>query len=129
MSPVAPSSLNTGRNAGAGNGDRRKAERYRPLDSLHMTLICEGRDYDCCLEDISLDGLRLRLGAEVPIGENMVLRHPVAGEFRMKRVWVEAKRLGARFQDAGPKLEHTLRCIQLVLDARDERSMTATKKN
>jgi hypothetical protein len=108
-----------GKNDVGVEGERRKAERYRSVDSLHMVLVCEGRHYDCYLEDISLEGLGLRVEAEIPLGGVMILRHPVAGDFRLKPLWVEAKRLGARFHDAGPKLEHTLRCIQLVLDAPD----------
>ena len=114
-----------GKNDAAADGDRRKAERYRPVGSLHMVLTCEGRDYHCSLENISLDGLSLRVEGEVPVAAVMILRHPVAGEFRLKPVWAEAKRLGARFQDAGPKLEHTLRCIQLVLDAQGTRPLSS----
>lgn len=102
----------------AAAGSRRQSARFRLADAPVMTLVSDGRRLSCRLVDISLGGVGLRVEAELSACGDLVLEHPVAGAFPLRRVWLVADRLGACFQSDEPKLEHTLRCIQLVLNAK-----------
>jgi PilZ domain len=95
-----------------GETDNRKFERIAVLWS--GTLICEGRDIDCLIVNVSPAGAMIRVeNPELPSNKAVVLRSPRFGELSGDITWRKDKELGVEFSDSeeevSKKLEKALR--------------------
>ena len=95
--------------------DRRKSRRYPTTEHAPVTVTSGGKIYAGHVEDISLDGIRLRFRDDVPDGRVVALDHPVAGTLCGSCVWRRPGELGVELQLPKAGLERALRCICLVL--------------
>lgn len=101
-------------NAPAGP-ERRKSRRYAAPDRSPITATAGGKVYNCYVEDISLDGIKLRFQDDMPQSRVIALDHPVAGTLCGSCVWRQPGELGVELQLPKAGLERVLRCICLVL--------------
>ena len=103
--------------------ERRRAARFPVSDPGQAALTAGGRRHPCRIADISLGGLRLEVTAPLAPGAELILDHPEAGLFLGRCAWQADSGLGFQFTPVCPDLEHTLRCVNLVLgDAEDRKA-------
>ncbi|RMD60862.1 MAG: PilZ domain-containing protein [Alphaproteobacteria bacterium] len=95
--------------------ERRKARRLTPDDKVALTATSGGHTYACTIEDISLDGLRLRFHGALPPGNLIALDHPIAGPICGRCVWRDGNVMGVELQIPSTDLERVLKCICLLL--------------
>ena len=100
--------------------DRRRSERFGLDQTTTVTLSIAGRDYRCCLEDISYGGLRVRFEDQVPDGDRVVLEHGFVGKLYGTKAWQGDAALGIEFQTTEGALEHALQCVGLLVSPDDE---------
>ena len=102
------------KDASAGS-ERRKSRRHPTAEHAPVTVTSGGKVYTCYVEDISLNGIRLRFQDDVPDSNVIALDHPVAGTLCGSCVWRKPGELGVELVFPKAGLERALRCICLVL--------------
>lgn len=104
--------------------ERRQSERYSPSDPMTVTLNVGERRFACTIEDVSMDGVRLRFDGEGPSQDELKLVHKVAGEIGGQRVWQEDGAIGISMQGEDRKVTRLLQCLALMLipepDSKDD---------
>ena len=105
----------------AADADRRHTQRFQVEDLNRLTLLAGGRSYQCEVEDISRGGVCLSLDDVAPLASEVVLEHAGAGHFRGRRIWSQGNRIGVSFNETGSDLNHTLRCIQMLMSDKKDR--------
>lgn len=98
-------------------GDRRKSQRLAVRNPPPLTAMSGGKVYTCYVEDISVDGVRLRFDGHTPKGAVIALDHDMAGTLCGSCTWRDDddKTIGVELQLPQGDLERVLRFICLVL--------------
>lgn len=97
--------------------ERRRRQRIPIEERPLLTLTAAGRDFHARIEDISLEGARLRVEGEQPPEGEIVISHPRAGELRGRCAWRGAGTIGVTFDEPKSELERTLQCLAIALFA------------
>lgn len=97
--------------------ERRRRQRIAIEERPLLTLTAGGREFHARIEDISLEGARLRVQGEQPPEGDIVLAHPRAGELRGRCAWRGPDTIGVTFDAPKSELERTLQCLAIALFA------------
>ncbi len=84
-------------------------------EATTLAVTAAGQTVEAKIEDISIHGLKLSLSRHLPPVEDLTIEHRTAGTFAVRRAWGGGTTAGVQFQVTGTQLEHTLRCVRLVL--------------
>jgi hypothetical protein len=98
------------------HAERRHWPRHELEEPPILTVLADGRSYDCQVIDLSLGGARLRFTGDKPRHGEFTLQHHTAGDLRCKRTWRRNGVAGIAFHDPDRMLERLLQCICLMLE-------------
>ncbi|HSR71900.1 MAG TPA: PilZ domain-containing protein [Kiloniellales bacterium] len=95
--------------------ERRRSVRHRVPETRRVTATAGGRLYGCTIEDISVDGIRVRFDTRLPLSNVIAIDHPVAGTLCGVAAWRDKANMGIEIQLPRGELERVLKAVCLVL--------------